>query len=211
MIQPTVFGADELMDDIAADLTVNGIAWIRGPVQTIAPGVVELLVGDWETETHHGGPRVVIGEAAGTYEDPADTPHATDGWIDVGGGQVARALFYRAPVFPVFVYAPAPAGTAPQDDARMARKSTLALCDAVAGAIRRTRRGLPMLPWPVRPVNDERGSFVYGGLRQIDVKIAIPVFDFPSDTLIADSAIAGGQLLVDDIPTPATPEMSTSP
>ncbi len=196
---PTVFGPDRIRADVIADFAVRAIVG------------VEVLVGEWQTERHYGAPRVVIGRGKGTYENPAETPNATNGWIDVGSGQVARPILGRAMTFPIWVHSIADASLVGDEYAEAARQATDALADLTAAAVARTRGGLPILPWPTEPIGEARGEFVCGSMVRFDAKIWIPVFDDPSDTMTADEVIVDAQLDLDGTLAPTTPEIITYP
>jgi hypothetical protein len=195
---PTIFGPDRIVTDIGVDFAARGI-------------VSEIVVGDWKTQRLRSPARIVVGLGRGQINDPADTMHSTDGWIDIGGGQVARAHLTRTQTFPVWVHSLGPDGTAVENVEQTARQQTAALLDATCSAIKRTTKGLPLLPWPVEWVDEEEGEFIYGSVVKVDVQIAVPIFDDPSDTMTADEAQTSGQLDIDGTLTPATPETSTAP
>lgn len=194
---PTIFGAVELLADITADLALRGVV------------VDELSVGLWRTELNSGPSRVVVGVGKGSYQSAADTFHSTDGFIDVGNGQVARAILARVWTFPIWVHDIAPIGTAPDQEALAQMTATVRLADQVAAACARSRGGLPMLPWATEVLAEERGEFVYGGAVRVDVQIAIPVFDDPSDLANATQATGAAALNLDGTLTPTPPEPVT--
>jgi hypothetical protein len=198
-VTPTVFGPDRIKADVAADLALRGVTG------------VEFLVGEWNTERFYGATRVVIGIGKAQVQSAADTMHSTDGWIDVGGGQVAQAHLARVHTFPIWVHGYAPPYTAPDQVPEVARSTTLALLDQVCAAVRRTRGGLPMLPWAVEAYSEERGDFVDGSVQRVDVQIAVPIFDDPSDVGTAEEMNGDAQLEVDDIDTPEPPEDVPAP
>jgi hypothetical protein len=198
---PAVFGADQLRDDIRDDLEARGF-------------VADWLVGEWNTERHYGTTRVVIGLGRAQVQSAADTMHGTDGWHDIGGGQVAAARLARVHTFPIWIHGYASAQTINTDPANVAeeaRRVTLALLDAVTAAVERERGGLPLLPWPVEPLSEERGDFVDGSVMRLDVQIAVPIFDDPSDTITPDEMHGAASLDLDGTITPATPETQTAP
>jgi hypothetical protein len=196
---PTVFGPDRLQADIAADFALRGIV------------VGSIDVGAWNLEWHQGPSRVVIGVGKGQYANAADTFHSTDGNIDIGNGQVASARLASVWTFPVWVRNVAPTNTPPDQQAFAQMMATMALADQAAAAIARTRGGLPLLPWPIEVLSEERGEFVDGSAIHFEAIVAIPVFDDPSDTMTADSVITGGQIDINGTLAPTSPEISTSP
>jgi len=196
---PTVFGPDRLKVDLTADFSLRGIV------------VDSIDIGAWKLDWLGGPARVVIGNGKGQYASAADTFHSTDGWIDIGGGQVARAILARVWTFPVWVHAIASVGGPPDQEAEAQMRATLALSDQTAAAIARTRGGLPMLPWPAEILNEDLGEAAYGCVMHFDAIVAIPVFDDPWDTGTADQVTTSGQLDLDGTFTPLTAENSIVP
>lgn len=197
-LPPTVFGPERLLADIAADLTLRGLTG------------VSFLVGEWRTQEHYGTPRVIVGIGKATIESAAQFFRSTDGWIDVGVDLVARARLARVHTFPIWVHGYASSSASPADVAQLAQEAALRLVDLVAGAVGRTRHGLPILPWNVEPYAEERGEFVDGTVQRLDVRIAVPIFDDPSPTAQAEQISGESQLdLGDDELAPDPPETVT--
>lgn len=171
MSTPVVFGPDRLRADLVADFALRGV-------------LLDVEVGTWKTRRLRApaGALVVIGLGRANYDSSADTMHGVDKWIDLGDDTVAAAKLARVQTFPIWVHAIAPDSTAREHVEQAAREATLALADATAAAVERTRYGLPLFPWPAEVEDEESGEFVFGSVMRIEAKIAIPVFDDPSPT-----------------------------
>ena len=161
---PTLLTADILVAAIASDFAARGIT-------------AQCLVGEWESERHRGSPRVIGGRGRFGVTDPAGKYQPGAVW-DNGDGTVSRALFARVQDFPIWCYAPAPAGTASESIPKEARRQTAALVDRTLAALRRANGGRLTAgqgEWP----SEARGGAVYGGLAKFVVTFPVPVLDDP--------------------------------
>jgi len=201
----TVFGIDQFVADIGADLTARGI-----PIVTTGPGslsTVWLMIGEWNTVTVNTAcPSIVVGFGDFQVEDPTGDSLGATGWIDMGDGTVSRALLHRAQTFTIWVHSVAPTNTAPVLVPQAARQATDALLDGVLAAIRRTRGGRVHAWGAGKAVNEERGDFTYGSIRVVNVVIPIPVFDDVMPVCEVGEVEVDEQMTVNGVDMPPSPE-----